>query len=92
MNNRSALIVGSASGLAIPVLLFLNARVFGHTFDATEVMLWPSSILLIATEGMSTSESIAVVIASVVINIALYAAIFASIAWVLRYLSPGEVD
>jgi len=90
MNNRRALITGAIVGLVVPVVLYLNARVFGQTFGGAEVAMWPTSILLIATEGMPLVKGFVVLFVSVLLNVGLYSAVAFLTAWLVRYLSPEE--
>jgi len=71
-------IFGAAIGFIIPLAYWADYYLSGyrHLFDNDTVTLWPSSILLMATDGHEGSVgSLLVCGLSVILNILLYSAI-----------------
>lgn len=84
------------AGLIVPAVLILRWKVLGSIFGRLELILWPSSIMLLGLEGPTPRSSIdiigfyAIVIA---MNMALYAVV-GTVLWpllriALRRRSPG---
>jgi hypothetical protein len=74
------------AGLLIPVVLLLRWYFFDHSFRTLELVLFPSSIVLMALEGPPDRLVIAVVYAiAITANVVLYA-IIGLLSWLL--LSP----
>jgi len=85
---RYAFLAGLAVGFIIPVGL-MTAFYF-RVLSAGEwlLLVWPTSIMLMATENLGHSpEALGIVAVSIAYNLVLYAALFSvlwCIAWVLR--------
>jgi hypothetical protein len=63
-------------GLLVPIALILRWKFLGAMFGQIELILWPSSILLIGLEGQHSAVSIIMAYAMVIVaNIALYCVI-----------------
>ena len=74
------------AGLLIPVVLLLRWYFFDHSFRTLELVLFPSSVVLMALEGPPDRLVIAVVYAiAITANVVLYA-IIGLLSWLL--LSP----
>ena len=74
-------------GLLVPVALILRWKFLGAMFGQMELVLWPSSILLMALEGQHSALSIILTYAMVVVaNIALYCVI-GILAWPVLLLA-----
>ena len=92
------LLVWGVSGLAIPALILLHWRLADSTLGPFEVMLWPSSIMLMGLEGPDprTSLDIAEVYAiAVAANVILYLLVgllgSPFVYWVLRWSNRSRV-
>ncbi len=60
-------------GLLVPVALILRWKFLGSTFGQIELILWPSSILLMGLEGQNSTFTIILVYAmDIVANVVLY--------------------
>jgi hypothetical protein len=63
-------------GLLVPAVLILRWKLLGSTFGRLELILWPSSILLMGLEGQRSAFIIILSYAIVIaVNIVLYCVI-----------------
>jgi len=93
------LLVWGVSGLAIPALILLHWRLADSTLGPFEVMLWPSSIMLMGLEGpdprtsLDIAEAYAIAIAA---NVILYLLVGLLVSpfvyWVLRWRNRSKVN
>jgi len=84
--------IGATAGLAIPFLLMAMAQITHQSFGITEVMLWPSSFLLMANEGHEGEPVVWVNMSTAIgINIAWYI-IGASILYVIFRINKKFTD
>jgi hypothetical protein len=71
------------AGLVVPVVLLLRSYLFDHSFGEVELILWPSSFILMALEGPPERLVIVVVYAiAIAANVLLYS-IVGVLGWML---------
>ena len=69
------LIFGAVVGFFIPAGVFLYLWLGGVTAGPGGALLWPSSLMLMATESMKPSEAVGVLVESIAINAVIYAVV-----------------
>lgn len=89
--NLRAIAFGGAIGLVVPIALLGYHILTNQLADSSTFLLWPSSIMLLATESMPLPESMGVLAQSVLINVFLYAVIGGVIGLVCRKRDEHEV-
>ncbi len=87
------LIISAGLGLLAPIVWFLAQRFIGDnaTYSLKRVIrvVWPSSIWLMATDGIEgTPRSYLFILMSVAANIVLYV-VLGSAAWSVKYFAAG---
>ncbi len=73
------LIFGAIAGLLVPAGVFLYFSLMGGTAGSGVVLLWPSSLMLMATESMGRAEAHIVLAESIAINVAIYSVLGAAL-------------
>jgi hypothetical protein len=86
---RYIVLVGATLGAVIPLVLMALVRLrILHLLGGWDLFLWPSSIMLMATENLGYSpQAFAILAWSIGWNILLYVIVFAvlwSLCWVVR--------
>ena len=74
--------IGAVIGAVVPFAVELYFQATGKLAGAEVLLIWPSSIMLLATESMPVSEEWRVFVPSVAINSALYALVGGAISYV----------
>jgi hypothetical protein len=70
-------------GLLVPVVLILRWKLLGSTFGQTELILWPTSILLMGLEGQHSAFIIILFYAVVVMANIVFYCVIGSLTWLL---------
>lgn len=73
--------IGAAIGLLVPFAVEVYFHFTGSIAGGAVLLVWPSSIMLLASEGMPVSEEWRVLLPSVLANVALYATIGGIVTW-----------
>jgi hypothetical protein len=82
---RRILIIAAFLGFLIPIICWIGYALFKITLGKWTMFVWPSSIILMATDGNElTVYAISVSVLSVFLNIVLYVGIALLGALVLR--------
>jgi hypothetical protein len=85
---RSVVLVAAALGMVVPIVSLYRYYRYDYLFGGGVVTFWPSSILLMVTDGHDHDSDVWVPIAiSVIANMILYAAVAALvwfIVWIIR--------
>ena len=79
-----AFAIGGVTGLLGPLVMLGYHALSGQLEGLTTVVVWPSSIMLMATEGMTPEDAKMVLAQSVVINIVVYSIVGGIIGIFLR--------
>ena len=79
-----AFAIGGVTGLLVPLVMLGYHALSGQLAGLTTVVVWPSSIMLMATEGMTPEDAKMVLAQSVVINIVVYSIVGGIIGIFLR--------
>ena len=82
--------IGATIGLLVPFAVEVFFHLTGSLAGGAVLLVWPSSIMLLATESMPVSEEWRVFVPSVLVNVVLYATIGGIVTWV-RAASHREV-
>ncbi len=73
--------IGAAVGAVVPFVVEAYFAFSGSLAGRGVLLIWPSSIMLLATESMPVSEEWRVFVPSVAINIAMYALVGGVVSW-----------
>ena len=82
--NWRAFAIGGATGLVVPLVMLGYHTLSGQLAGFTTVVVWPSSIMLMATDGMTPGDATMVLAQSVVINVFVYSIVGGIIGFFLR--------
>jgi len=74
-------------GLLVPVTLILRWKLLGSTFGQIELILWPSSILLLGLEGQRSAFIIVLSYAIVIVANMVFYCIIGLLTWPLLRLA-----
>ena len=75
------LTVSASVGLVVPVTYLLGFGIFDYTMNDVWMLIWPSSIFMLATDGSErTLGSYLIIAESILANILLYS-VFGCILW-----------
>jgi len=72
-----------STGLLLPVALILRWKLLGSTFGQIELILWPSSILLMGLEGQRSAFIIILSYAMVIVANVVFYCVIGSLTWLL---------
>jgi len=85
---RHTVLIGAALGFSVPVVSLIYVFTFHEMAGLWIVVIWPSSIMLMATENLGWSaQALGILGMSIGGNVLLYVLIFTfiwSVAWVIR--------
>jgi hypothetical protein len=70
-------------GLLVPVVLILRWKLLGSTFGQIELILWPSSILLMGLEGQRSAFIIILSYALVIVADIVFYCVIGLLTWPL---------
>ena len=73
-------------GLLVPVALILRWKLLGSTFGQIELILWPSSILLMGLEGQRSAFIIILSYAIVIVANIVFYCVIGLLTWLLLRL------
>ena len=82
--NWRACAFGGLIGLIVPLTMLGYHTLSGQLAGLTTIVVWPSSIMLMATEGMPPADARIVLAQSVVINIVVYSVVGGIVGFFLR--------
>ena len=82
--NWRAFAIGGATGLVVPLVMLGYHMLSGQLAGFTTVIVWPSVIMLMATEGMTLGDATIVLAQSVAINVFVYSIVVGIIGFFLR--------
>ena len=82
--NWRAFAIGGATGLVVPLVMLGYHTLSGQLAGFTTVIVWPSSIMLMAAEGMTAGDAKMVLTQSVAINVFVYSIVGGIIGFFLR--------
>ena len=82
--NWRAFAIGGVTGLIVPLGVLGYHTLSGQLAGLSTIVVWPSSIMLMATEGMTPEDAKMVVAQSVVINIVVYSVVGGIVGVFLR--------
>ena len=82
--NWRAIAIGGVTGLIVPLVMLGYHTLSGQSAGLSTVVIWPSSIMLMATEAMPKEDAKMVLAQSVVINIVVYAVVGGIVGFFLR--------
>ncbi len=82
--NWLAIAIGGVTGLIVPLVMLGYHTLSGQAAGLSTVVIWPSSIMLMATEGMTPEDAKMVLAQSVMINIVVYSVVGGIIGFFLR--------
>ena len=86
------MLVGGALGTIVPIIAWWRYYFYDYLFGSAVVMLWPSSIVLMATDGHEHDPDVWVIIAIALLsNIILYAAIAALLWFTFWFICCGRM-
>ena len=77
----------SSIGLLVPVTLILRWKLLGSTFGQIELILWPSSILLMGLEGQRSAFIIILWYAIVIVANIIFYCVIGLLTWFLLLLA-----
>ncbi|MGO8796295.1 MAG: hypothetical protein ACLQLC_15855 [Candidatus Sulfotelmatobacter sp.] len=76
-----------STGLLVPVTLILCWKLLGSTFGQIELILWPSSILLMGLEGQRSAFIIILSYAMVIVANIVFYCVIGLLTWLLLRLA-----
>ena len=82
--NWRAFAIGRATGLVVPLVMLGSHTLSGQLAGFTTVIVWPSSVMLMATEGMTPGDAKMVLAQSVTVNVFVYSIVGGIIGFFLR--------
>jgi hypothetical protein len=79
-------------GLLVPVALILRWKLLGSTFGQIELILWPSSIMLMGLEGQRSVFIIILSYAMVIMANIVFYCVIGLLTWLFLRIAPRPRD